>query len=181
MIPAGYMFKRISSRPEWLKVENVRDIYSVSSCISENFADYISFWKHNGYWLFDSPDIMTALAKDQQIDLGDTTLLYYEMYEREYDEGSKVWREFKAEESFGTNVLAPHGQTLEGFDVVTFWAHSSPECSPLSCNSLGETIPVNEHCLLGSLDEAKGLLESGQFDNTEPGPLRIFAVYTVLP
>ena len=179
MIPAGYMFKRISSGPEWLKAENVHDIYSVSACISDNFADYINFWKHNGYWLFDSREIMTTLAKDHHIDLAGTALFYYEVYEREYDEGNKVWQEFKPEDSFGTNVLVPQSKTLQGFDVVTFWAHSNPECSPLSCNSLAETIPINEHCLLRSLDEAKNLIEAGEFDDSEPGPYRIFAVYTV--
>ena len=180
MIPAGYLLKRISLRPEWLKAQLVRDVYSVSSHVSKNFADYINFWKHNGYWLFNAPAIMTALAKEQHIDLDGATLFYYEVYEREYDEDSREWSEFQAEQSFITNVQPPLSKSLEGFDVVTFWAHSTPECSPLSCNSMGETIPVNEHCLLGSVDEAKRLLESGQFDKTEPGPFRIFAVYTVL-
>jgi hypothetical protein len=158
------MLKRVSPRPDWLKAENVRDIYSVSACVSKDFADYINFWKHNGYWLFDSPDIMTALAKSQHIDLAGTTLFYYEVYEREYDEATKTWQEFKAEQSFGTDVQVPHGKTLEGFDVVCFWVHNNPECSPLSCNSVSEN-----------------LLEAGQFDDRESGPFRIFAVYIVLP
>jgi hypothetical protein len=33
--------------------------------------------------------------------------------------------------------------------------------------------------LFESFDEAKAALESGKFDNAEPGPHRIFAVYTV--
>jgi len=53
MVPAGYMSKRIASRPEWLAVTDVHDIYSVSNCISDDFADYSNCWKHNGYWLFD--------------------------------------------------------------------------------------------------------------------------------
>ena len=53
MTPVGYMAKHIASRPDWLKANEVEDIYSVSNCVSDDFADYINFWKHNGYWFFD--------------------------------------------------------------------------------------------------------------------------------
>ncbi len=42
------MAKRVSKRPDWLKAPQVIDIYSVSGCISKNFADYINYWRHNG-------------------------------------------------------------------------------------------------------------------------------------
>jgi hypothetical protein len=56
MIPVGYMAKRVLRKPDWLPAPQVIDIYSVSNCHSENFADYIPYWKHNGYWFFDSPE-----------------------------------------------------------------------------------------------------------------------------
>jgi hypothetical protein len=37
-MPAGYMAKR-----------DLKDVYSVSSCVNENFADYIEYWQHNGF------------------------------------------------------------------------------------------------------------------------------------
>ena len=49
MISVGYMAKCVSVRPEWIKAEHVADIYSVSSCVSKDFAEYINYWKHNGY------------------------------------------------------------------------------------------------------------------------------------
>jgi hypothetical protein len=52
MIPVGYMAKQVEPRSEWLQAQQVLDIYSVSGCVSKNFADYIKFWKHNGYWFF---------------------------------------------------------------------------------------------------------------------------------
>ena len=58
MVPAGYMAKRVVARPDWLPAERVSSIYSVSGCVSETFADYINFWKHNGYWLFNSPEVI---------------------------------------------------------------------------------------------------------------------------
>jgi len=69
--------------------------------------------------------------------------------------------------------------SLEGFDVTSFVVHTSPECSPLSCNSLAEKIPTNRHCLFNTFDEAKSAIDNGMFAGAEPGPYRIIAVYSV--
>lgn len=84
----------------------------------------------------------------------------------------------KAEPSFKTEVVPPPAKVLEGYDVVTFSAGTRAECSPLSCNGLAADIEVNRHCLLASFERAKQLLEEGRFKNTEPGPYRVFAVYS---
>lgn len=177
MIPAGYMAKRVIKPPGWLAAANVLDIYSVSDHVNDNFADYISLWKHNGYWLFDSPELIRRVAEETQAIVSDTRLFYYEVYELEFDGGE--WKPFGPEPAFGTNVTEPSDKRLEGFDVVTFFAGSSPECSPLSCNSLAKEIPTNSHCLFSSFKQAKDNLERGAFDNSEPGPHRIFAVYSL--
>ena len=179
MIPAGYMAKHVVARPDWFKANHVNDIYSVSNCVSYDFADYINFWKHNGYWLFNSPETIQEVAEEHSIVLKDTKLFFYEVYEHEYDEEEKSWKPFSPESSFETQVSQPIGKTLEGYDVVTFSVHTSPECSPLSCNSLSVEIETNEHCLLPSFERAKELLEEGKFVTSEPGPYRIFAVYSV--
>jgi hypothetical protein len=177
MIPAGYMAKRVSKRPEWLQAAQVTDLYSVSSCISENFADYIRFWKHNGYWLFDSPEIILKVAGENSISLEGTALFHYEVFEKEFN--NERWRPCEIEKSFPTNVVAPGRKQLAGFDVVTFYAGSSPECSPLSCNGLAEELRTNEHCLFTSFEEAENNVTKGMFKDSEPGPYRIFAVYSV--
>jgi hypothetical protein len=176
MIPAGYMAKRVQ-KPEGFHVQGVADVYSVSGCISENFADYIEYWKHNGHWLFDSPEIIRTVAKAHSIQLEGASLFYYEVYEMEFDGTS--WYPYEAESSLPTNVIPPQGKVLEGFDVVTFYAKNAPECSPLSCNGMAKEIRTNQHCLLESLAEAYDRLNSGAFNNAEPGPYRIFAVYSV--
>jgi hypothetical protein len=56
------MAKRVTIRPEWIQSEQVVDVYSVSNCVSNDFADYISYWKHNGFWFFDSPEIIRELV-----------------------------------------------------------------------------------------------------------------------
>jgi hypothetical protein len=179
MIHAGYMAKRVVKRPDWLGTNQVVDLYSVSNCNSKDFADYINYWKHNGFWFFDSPEIIYALARENSIDMTDTQLFFYEVYDREYHEDREGWERFEPEESFTTNVVVPANKALMGYDVVTFSTGNSAECSPLSCNSIAREVNTNEHCLLTSLEEAKRLLEDRKFNNSEPGPFRIFAVYAV--
>ncbi|MDD1617637.1 MAG: hypothetical protein CG439_2728, partial [Methylococcaceae bacterium NSP1-2] len=91
MIPVGYMYKRVETKPDWLAAETVFDVYSLSACVSDDFADYIKYWKHNGYWLFNSPEIIREIAANENIDLLGTTLFYYEVYEYEFDKDSKKW------------------------------------------------------------------------------------------
>lgn len=179
MIPVGYMAKRVSIRPEWLQSERIVDVYSVSNCVSNDFADYINYWKHNGYWFFDSPEVIQQLAQENAIYLQGTRLFYYEVHELEFDEVRSQWTNFKPEPSFTTKVVVPSRTVLEGYDVVTFSARTSAECSPLSCNALATEVETNQHCLLASLEQAQQLVESGKFKNTEPGPYRVFAVYSV--
>jgi hypothetical protein len=177
MIPVGYLAKRVAEKPESLDAPQVADIFSVSNCISDNFANYIEYWKHNGYWLFDSPQILRGLAKDHAISLEGTSLFYYEAYALEFN--GQSWRPIHAESSITTRVSPPVHKKLEGFDVVSFFAGNAPECSPLSCNSLAEKVPTNSHCLLESFDEAERYLDGGVFERGEAGPYRIFAVYSV--
>jgi hypothetical protein len=94
------MAKRVYKRPGWLKAFHVDEIYSVSGCISENFADYVEYWKHNGYWLFDSAEIIKNVAKENAIQLGETSLFYYEVFEMEFD--GERWVPFLPEPSFAT-------------------------------------------------------------------------------
>ena len=121
MIPAGYMYKKIEKRPDWLKNNFIFDIYSVSNCISDDFADYIDHWRHNGYWLFDAPAVMQEIATAEDIDLAGMTLFYYENYECEFDDESlDQWIPFESDKAFATNVLLPSRKSIEGFDVVRF-------------------------------------------------------------
>ncbi len=179
MIPAGYMLKRVSPRPSWIKSAHVIDLFSVSSCISEDFADLIEYWRHNGFWLFNKPSDMDEIVAREVLSPDDLKLFYYEVYERQFDEVAMHWSSFSPDASFMTNVEKPRTARLVGFDVVSFTAGASPDCSPLSCNALADELPVNAHCLFETFQEAKEALELGKFNNSEPGPFRIFSVYSV--
>ena len=169
------MAKRVA-KPKGFHLNGVVDVYSVSGCVNDNFADYINFWRHNGFWLFDSPEIIRAVANENSIELEGTLLFYYEVYDQEFD--GKTWVNFQGEPSFPTHVFEPQVKRLEGFDVATFYCKTAPECSPLSCNYLARKIPTNAHCLLDSFERAFESLNSGAFKHSEPGPYRIFAVYS---
>jgi hypothetical protein len=149
--------------------------------VSSNFADYIPLWKHNGWWLFDTPDAVNDAAAQLGVETNGLSLFYYEAFDQQYDDESKSWQPFKPESggSFTMDVVRPHSATLSGYDVVSFFVQTSPECSPLSCNGLAATVPVNERCLFDSFDDAFAAVEKGEFEDTEPGPYRIVAVYLV--
>lgn len=171
------MAKKIASKPEWLKANQVKDIYSVSGCVSEEFADYIRFWKHNEYWFLNSLRDIAEIAKADSVSLSDTKTFYYEMYEKEFY--GKQWQIIETTNMFETNIALPSSKKLEGYDIVTFSTGNGAQCSPLSCNSMAESINVNSHCLLESFEKAMTIIESSVLENCEPGPMRIFAIYSL--
>jgi len=177
MVPVGYLAKSSCRKPEGFGLPSVEDVYSVSGDVNDDFSDYIDSWKHNGYWLFDSPKAVREVAEEKSVDLSGSMLFYYEVYEEEFT--GSLWRPFAPSSGMATNVEEPAQKKLEGYDVVTFFAGNSPECSPLSCNGLADEIKVNRHCLLETLSDARELLNAGRFSGGEPGPYRIFAVYSV--
>jgi hypothetical protein len=177
-IPAGYLYKLVAKRPAWIgAAPHVCKIHSVSSCLSENFADYMAHWQHNGFWLFDSPAAMYVVAQAENVDLRPLTLFYYELHPFEFDETARSWTTFAPDGP--VQVVPPKAKTLSGFDVCSFSQRNLPECSPLSCNSLCEDLAVNQNCLFDSIEAAKAALENGAFDQAEQGPFRIVAVYMV--
>jgi hypothetical protein len=173
------MLKKIAQQPDWLNAPDVHLIYSFSGCISENFMDYIPLWKHNGWWLFDDPLTLHALVAENRLMLDDLTMFYFEAFESEYDAEKMSWEPIMLEASFPTNVKIPSHKSLCGYDVVSFSVRTSPECSPLSCNSLASTIPTNQYCLLEDFQAAHDLAEQRVLHDCEPGPYRVISVYTV--
>src|SRR5262249_9609335 len=161
-----YMAKRVAVRPDLLQADRVVDVYSVSGCISRDFADYVGHWQHNGFWLFDSPEIIQRLAHDHALELSGASLFFYEAHDLQVHEANSQWHQFEPEVSFETRVVSPAEKTLEGYDVVTFSVGNRAECSPLSCNYLATEVETNQHCLLPSFERAKHLLDEGTFSDS---------------
>lgn len=179
MIPAGYLLKPAALRPVSVTNATVHHIYSVSTCITGSFADYIKYWKHNGFWFFDRTSDIDEICATEGISKHGLNLFYYEAHEQEFRPEQKKWSVFAPEPTLATKVERPECARLEGFDVVSFSSSQSPECSPLSCNALANDVSVNQHCLFPTLHDAITALDGGVFDDAEPGPFRVFAVYSV--
>lgn len=180
LISMGYLYKHVAINdgccPDAFKV---KDIYSLSGCISEDFADYIGLCKNNNYWLFNNVEEMNNLAHELGVSLSGVTTFFYKVYPLQWREASKVWEPFESEFGFRTDVLDPETSKLEGYDVVSYSGQTNPECSPLSCNAVSELVQTNEHCLFTTFAEAKEAIENGVFEEAEPSPWRIVAVYSV--
>ena len=176
MLPVGYMYKRVSPKPDWLKTDVVEDIYSLSGCVSEDFYG----WERNGYGLYDSPQIMEGIANRKSIDLSEMKLFFYKVTDKQWNANEQKWDEYQLEKFFKTEVQLPKETKLEGYDVGSFFDNSRCECSPLSCNHLAEFVTVNDHCLLKSYEEALDLTKSGELKDCTPGPYRIFEVHSIV-
>lgn len=177
MIPLGYMWKLIpTERPDWIKAPAVRDVYSVSDCVNDNIEDAASVWRRNGYSFFNAPEDLMSMISADGIRIRGALLFYYEAYELEFD--GQGWCRFKPDECSETSVLVPERKRLEGFDVVAFCDGPNSH-SPLSCNGVAADVRTNDHCLFATEEDALTSLAAGLFADSEPGPYRIYAVYTV--
>lgn len=182
MIPLGYVLKDVASPPpDWMNTPTLAAVHSLSGCVSRDFADYIPLWTHNGWWLYDTPDAVSAAAAELGVDRSQLSLFYYEAYHRQFNDKLGNWEPFEPEsgDGFTQGVERPKSAILSGYDVVSYFAQTSPECSPLSCNGLAATMPVNRFCLFDSFSEAFSAVGEGSFKDTEPGPYRIIAVYQI--
>jgi len=179
MITLGYMAKIIDKHtPDWLGAQNVIDVFSVSECVNDDLIEETFDAPRNGYGLYNAPEEIVAIARLTSIELQNASLFYYEAHELEFDEDQKIWEPFEFADPTTVRIAIPAKKTLEGFDVVT--SIDGPNShSPISCNSIAKDIPTNAHCLLNTLEEAQQHLNEGVFTGAEPGPYRIYAVYSV--
>ena len=176
MIPVGYLAKRIPVQaPDWMKAPGVRSVYSVSACVNTDVTEDIPRWEQNGYGLFNSPEEIRLIARTHGLDLQEAKLFYYEAFEYEFDGGE--WYPTKPDPNYESVVLEAQKKVLEGFDVVAI-CDGPASHSPLSCNGLAAEVSTNEHCLFATQQEAEDSLVSGRFEHAEPGPYRIYAVYS---
>jgi hypothetical protein len=189
MLPAGYLIKRVAPPPGWLEagLTHIVDVCSVADCVNDNLVDVQEAWQHNSFGLANTPDILTALASEQGLDTEGTVLFYYTAYEYELPSdgwtfATSEWRKrTPAPSSSVPDAVEPpseHHATLLGYDVVVFEDYLGH--SPLSCNSVAKELPVNEHCLLNSLQEAVAAIDAGAFGGgCEEGAYTVFSVHRV--
>ena len=82
--------------------------------------------------------------------------------------------DFNRATCWNSEAAAPHYQSMgnAAVDVETFGFG----CSPLSCNHMAESIPVNGFCLLGDLETALATARTFGIQGPEPGPYVIIEV-----
>jgi len=174
MIPIGYNAKIIERPEEWLDNSKVKEILSVSECISKSPNDHTSLWLANKWLLYNSPKTLyQALAETENVP-SELRQFFYETYEQTIYED--CW---EAIEDPPENVIPPDEKyALRGYDIVCFTSKAAPECSPLSCNSGAKEFPVNHFCLIDTHGDALKIAEAIDRDGGyEPGPYGIMSVW----
>jgi len=185
MIPAGYLLKRASPPPDWLKTgtSHVTDVCSLADCVNDNIVDVQSAWQHNAFGLANDPGTLWNLASEKRAELCGAILFYYEAYEQEIESDGWSFGEWRPlsdapSASVATEIIRPTSSRLLGYDVAVFGDFL--EHSPLSCNSVADKLPVNEYCLFNELSDAVAAINTGGFGGgCEEGIYKIFSVSVV--
>jgi len=188
MIPAGYLLKRTTPPPVWLKTKNSRvdEVCSVSECVNHDVVDLLNSWQFNKFGLANTKDLLFKLAQQADVNLEGTSLFFYEIYELELDSDGwdfdpEGWQSLTLSDasSITDEVSQPEHsdhQTKLGYDVVAYG--DFPEHSPLSCNSVATKLSTNRFCLFDDFDQAKNAVNTGAFGGgCEDGLYRIMSVH----
>lgn len=163
LVFAGYFAKNIAPRNDWLKVPSVKEIWSVSECMSKGPPDWVNHWRHNDIGLFDTVQLAESVipADERQA----FKIVGYRIWDRVLENGVEV--------ALGRAVPAVPGPdpgfVSIGFDAVG-WSYDAFSCSPLSCNRGAEQFAVNEWCLFSTFDAAVAGATEFSTGHWEPGP-----------
>jgi hypothetical protein len=165
LVVAGYFARRIEPKPDLLQAPGVREICSVSECISSGPDGWIDAWRHNGLGWFNTVDDAVSVVPGQQ--RHEFRLFAYRLYPEVFRSGARVpWL-------LPDDVRPdppPQGFRSLGFDSASRSSEQGLgfECSPLSCNGLAAEMLVNEHCLFPTLEAA--IAGAGRFAVEQPEP-----------
>lgn len=130
MVPAGFLLKRVTAPPGWLRSAPITDVCSVADCVNDNVVDLQTAWLHNGFGVANDVPSLLQAASDAGASTVDSKLFYYEAYEQEIETDGwsfdpSAWRPLTPAPSAGveTAVVPPEATwltTLIGYDVVVF-------------------------------------------------------------
>jgi hypothetical protein len=171
----GYMAKRTArAGPEHKLPSHVREIASVSACISQDPPDWIERWIHNDLGFFDSLEL--ALSVVPEAERGLYEVYAYKMLPRRFD--GPIEKDWPLPELRVQPMPADFRRL--GYDVVGH-PYDFFDCSPLSCNAIAAERPVNAYCLFEREEEALDFLRSEQIWLCEPGPHALLEVWRARP
>jgi hypothetical protein len=167
----GFFPKLTVPRPDWLQVEAVKEIASVSSCISPAPEDWITHWKHNDFGFYDTEELARSVVPS---DSSEHDLYAYELFPLSWFD-----QEAEALELAPEGGAPPPDYAFLGYDIVTRSSSHVFECSPLSCNGAAGEVPTNASCLIDDEEQAhQAVLRMSWADSgVEPGPYYLFKVF----
>lgn len=165
----GYFPKKIARATDTMAFPGVREIWSVSHCMSPGPDNWIQRWRHNELGLFDTPALAQSVVPDELAH--EFRIVGYRLWLEAFGAGPRL------PALRGPAELPP----AAGFDVVGYDAVSSSrgcefECSPLSCNGAAVEMDVNECCLFVSAGDAAAAARTFAAGLFEPGPYYVVEV-----
>lgn len=168
----GYFPKQTSKETAWLQSPGVKEICSVSECMSKGPKNWINHWRHNGMWVYDTEEIAWDVVPPEI--RKDFDLFAYRMIPARFVKGEQEIFEIP---HLTVQPLSASFEAL-GFDAVSRSLGNDFECSPLSCNQRAKDHVVNKYCLVNNLSGAISLGREFSMGGAgaEPGPYYVVEV-----
>lgn len=171
MIDGGFAVRRVAAAPLDEAFRGVREVCSVSTCISEGPEQWINTWLHNDFGWFNAPSDALQMVPEESVH----RLFAYRVHDEMFRKGEVLTIERPA--NVAPEPMPATFRTI-GFDAVSRSPSTSRgfDCSPLSCNSMAAERSANEHCLFATLDAALDSARQFSIDQPEPGDYYVIEV-----
>jgi len=183
----GYRPRKLWTPTAGFPVPGIRAVCSASNCLTSKVVPDEPEWdrlNEMGCYLA----MVAAIDAARRAGASDFEVhsfhLYPQLFTKDGPKTLAITGTIDAKEPGGA---APTTPTRLGFDVIN--VHPAPTtleassvnflsfgCSPLSCNMLGQEVPVNEFCLIEDLNTAIRAAERFAREEPEPGPYIIVEI-----
>lgn len=166
----GFFPKMTNPAPDWLTNKNVKEVCSVSNCISEGPEGWLEVARLNAFGFFETEEAARKVAGSER--------RKFEVYAYRLFPFRSIAGKLENVEIPVAQGILPEDYCFLGHDVVTRSESQFFECSPLSCNNAAEKYDVNEFCLIADFETScRALADISRGGSCEPGPYYLFEVY----
>lgn len=167
----GYFPKHTSKGSDSIRLPGVEQVCSVSSCVSRSPGDWISNWRHNALWVYDTEELALSIVAPEE--RSEFELYAYFMFPVRFVDGRLEPFDLPA---LRVQPLRTSFSRL-GYDAVSRTQDNEFECSPLSCNGMAQHIAVNRYCLVDTEPQAFEIARDFSIGKAEPGPYYVVEVW----